>query len=229
MTITLLSARLTSCFQKRMSLYGAFKGLFGFSADSSTEYIAVGESSDGSCDDKLSALGAIGGQKVRGQRGFAVIQQDESGEESEDRQVHQSSAVKSSSKQNCEAVPESSSDDDGCSRLVRPLNFKISDDVEVTECEHYLSSVLNWTAEPFVGRHALKSSTLSHIQFGPYTLAELQEALKIAADAAGFSIYAHKGARKSTMSCSQKFGCEHGRQRYRKEQHEIDSKSRDFN
>ena len=211
-----------------MSFLDAFKGLLGIPADPRTETIHVGDSSsdDGSAPSvsplrvmrpTLSSVG--GGPKGPGQRNVGVIRSDKSG------QV-QSSAPKSSTRDNGDAVSESSSDDDeeGSSRQVRPLHFKVHDEAEVTECEQYLRAVLNWRAEPFVSRNALMDS----IQFGPYTLAELQEAVKVGADLAGFAIYAHKGARKSTKTCSIKFGCEHGRQRYGKERREIDSKSRDF-
>ena len=210
-----------------MPFLDAFKDFLGIPADSRTETIHVGDSSsvDGSAPSvsplrgMLTTLGSVGGQKGPGQRVVGVIRNDKSG------QV-QSSASKSSSRHNGDAVSESFSDDEeGSSRRPRPLHFKVYDEVEVTDCEQYLRAVLNWRAEPFVSRNALMDS----IQFGPHTLAELQEVVKVGADAAGFAIYAHKGARKSTKSCSIKFGCEHGRHRYGQEQRQIDSKSRDFN
>jgi hypothetical protein len=81
----------------------------------------------------LTTLGSVGGQ-----RGDADIQTDKSG-------MAQSSTAKSYSRPNGETGSQSSSskedgadndDDEASSRLVRPLQFKISDEVETTECEH---------------------------------------------------------------------------------------------
>jgi hypothetical protein len=100
----------------------------------------------------------------------------------------------------------------------------IEKEMEETETFDYLSNVLNWRAEPFVGKHQLCPS----VRFGPYTLTELIDAEKTAADASGFATYAFRGARKSETSCSIKFGCDHGRLRYGKEKQEISAKKRDF-
>jgi hypothetical protein len=105
------------------------------------------------------------------------------------------------------------------------LRFKLLDeDDDETERVDYLSKVLNWTAQPYVVQLQLRPG----VQFGPYNQSELINAVKNAADAAGFSLYAHRGARKSATSCSLKFGCDHARHRYGKEKVEIDSKNRDF-
>ena len=106
------------------------------------------------------------------------------------------------------------------------LRFKVIEmQMEGTESVEYLSSVLNWRAEPFVGQRPLCSST---VHFGPYSLTELIDAVKSAADASGFATYAFRGARKSATSCSIKFGCVHGRLRYGKEKDQIVAKNRDF-
>ena len=87
----------------------------------------------------------------------------------------------------------------------RTLRFNVIEkEMEETETFDYLSNVLNWRAEPFVGKHQLCPS----VRFGPYTLTELIDAVKTAADASGFATYAFRGARKSETSCSIKFGCE---------------------
>ena len=96
--------------------------------------------------------------------------------------------------------------------------------MEETESFEYLSNVLNWKAEPFVGQRPLCPS----VQFGPYNLAELIDAVKSAADASGFATYAFRGARKSAASCSIKFGCDHGRLRYGKEKVAISKKNQRF-
>jgi hypothetical protein len=95
--------------------------------------------------------------------------------------------------------------------------------MEETESFGYLSNVLNWKAEPFVGQRPLSPS----VQFGPYNLTELIEAVYSAADASGFATYAFRGARKSAASCSIKFGCDHGRLRYGKEKDAISKKKKE--
>ena len=100
----------------------------------------------------------------------------------------------------------------------------IFDNQDATECEEYLSSVLNWEAAPYVGRSPLDTS----VRFGPFTLAELESSVKDAADAAGFFAYSHKGARKTATSCSVKFGCDCARKRHGKERACIEAKDRDF-
>jgi hypothetical protein len=106
------------------------------------------------------------------------------------------------------------------------LRFKVIEmQMEETESVVNLRNVLNWRAEPFVGQRPLCPSS---VQFGPYTLTELIDAVKSAADDSGFATYAFRGARKSATSCSIKFGCDHGRLRYGKEMDEINTKKRDF-
>ena len=126
------------------------------------------------------------------------------------------------------------SDDENIEKSVEPttettstrtLLFKVLEmQMEETESVDYLSNVLNWKAEPFVGKRPLCPS----VQFGPYTLPELIDAVKSAADASGFATYPFRGARKSKTSCSIKFGCDHGRLRYGQEKDAISKKSRDF-
>ena len=94
---------------------------------------------------------------------------------------------------------DSSSDSGDHSPVVIPrrsLKFKVFKNQDATNIEEYLSSVLNWKAEPCVSRRALSTD----VTFGPYTLAELESSVKDAADAAGFFAYSHKGARKNTTS-----------------------------
>ena len=91
---------------------------------------------------------------------------------------------------------DSSSDSGDHSPVVIPrrsLKFKVFKNQDATNIEEYLSSVLNWNAEPFVSGRALSTG----VKFGPYTLAELESSVKDAADAAGFFAYSHKGARKN--------------------------------
>ena len=68
----------------------------------------------------------------------------------------------------------------------------------------------------------------TQVKFGPFTLAELESSVKNASDAAGFFAYAHKGARKTSSSCSVKFGCDCARQRFGKEKIGIEAKDRNF-
>ena len=68
-TKILLVACLTWRHQERMPLLDAFKGFLGFTADSSTNHIDVGDSSsDGSFndDEMLTTLGSVRGQKGSG-------------------------------------------------------------------------------------------------------------------------------------------------------------------
>ena len=104
------------------------------------------------------------------------------------------------------------------------MRFKVLKNRDETECEQYLSSLLNWTAKPYVSRRELSTD----VKFGPYTLAEVESVVKNAADAAGFFAYPHRGARKTTSSCSLKFGCDCARQRFGQEKASIDQKDRDF-
>ncbi len=107
----------------------------------------------------------------------------------------------------------------------RTLLFKVIEmQMEETESFEYLSNVLNWKAEPFVGQRPNCPS----VQFGPYNLAELIDAVKSTADASGIATYAFRGARKSAASCSIKFGCDHGRLRYGKEKDVISKKNQIF-
>jgi hypothetical protein len=110
-------------------------------------------------------------------------------------------------------------------RMTQTLRFKVvENNIQETESVEYLSNLLNWEAQPFVGQRRLSPS----VQFGPYNFEELIDAVKSAADASGFSTYAFRGARKSGTSCSIKFGCDHGRVRYGKEKSTIGAKNRDF-
>jgi hypothetical protein len=120
-----------------------------------------------------------------------------------------------------------SNDSGESSSVPRPttfLSFKVQQNQDVTECEEYLSSLLNWSAEPYVSRSALSTQ----VKFGPFTLAELESSVKSAADAAGFFAYSHRGARKASSSCSVKFGCDCARQRFGKEKISIEQKERHF-
>jgi hypothetical protein len=107
---------------------------------------------------------------------------------------------------------------------IRSLKFKVSKNQDVTNIEDYLSSVLNWKAEPCVSRVALSTD----LTFGPYTLAELDSSVKDAADAAGFFAYSQKRARNTTTSCSLKFSCDCARKRYGQEKASIEQKDREF-
>jgi hypothetical protein len=77
----------------------------------------------------------------------------------------------------------------------RSIRFKLVKNQDVTNPEEYLSSVLNWKAEPYVGRRALSTE----VKFGPYTLAELESSVKDACDAieSQFSGYSSLKAVKS--------------------------------
>jgi len=122
---------------------------------------------------------------------------------------------------------DSSSDSGDHSTVLTPrrsLKFKVFKNQDATNIEEYLSSVLNWKAEPFVSGRALCTA----VKFGPYTLAELESSVKDAADAAGFFAYSHKGARKTSTSCSLKFGCDCARKRYGSEKAAIEQKDREF-
>jgi hypothetical protein len=132
-----------------------------------------------------------------------------------------------SNDESSEKDTDCSSDSDNESPIQRPtryIRFKLSKNQDVTNHEEYLSSVLNWKAEPYVGQRALSRD----IKFGPFTLAELESSVKDASDATGFFAYAHKGARKTASSCSVRFGCDCARKRYGLEKTEIEQKNRDF-
>jgi hypothetical protein len=122
---------------------------------------------------------------------------------------------------------DSSNDSGESSSVQRPLTFlrfKVPKKQDITECDEYLNSLLNWSAEPYVSRRALSTQ----VKIGPFTLAELESCVKNASDAAGFFAYAHKGARKTSSSCSVKFGCDCARQRFGKEKNSIEQKNRNF-
>lgn len=122
---------------------------------------------------------------------------------------------------------DSSNDSGESSSVQRPLTFlrfKVPKKQDITECDEYLNSLLNWSAEPYVSRRALSTQ----VKIGPFTLAELESCVKNASDAAALFAYAHKGARKKSSTCSVKFGCDCARQRFGKEKISIEQKNRNF-
>ena len=96
--------------------------------------------------------------------------------------------------------------------------------------DQYMSSVLNWSTAGFFGllemnqlqrgsssQLSRKDATLQHISIGVHNVQDIMEVIQNAADSAGFSVYSHKGARVLGNRCTIKFGCDHGRKRYGKD------------
>ena len=88
----------------------------------------------------------------------------------------------------------------------------------------YLFSVLNWSVSGYVGRRkmdhiqdASASQSATYISIGSYCVEGVIEMIQHAADASGFTLYAHKGAVFHGNRCSIRFGCDHGRKRTVKE------------
>ena len=96
----------------------------------------------------------------------------------------------------------------------------------------YRDSMCTWTVKPMVGQAVLRPG----LRFGPYTVQELVAAIQDASDAQGFGTYCHKGPRCSKIqrpgfqksTCSLRFGCECGRQRYGKEKKRINEAKHEF-
>jgi hypothetical protein len=122
---------------------------------------------------------------------------------------------------------------------VKALRFHVEDllftpdtSSSVPVFHQYRDSMCNWTVKPMVGKAVLRPG----LQFGPYTVPELVAAIQDASDAQGFGTYCHKGPRCSKIqragfqksTCSLRFGCECGRQRYGKEKKRIDEAKHEF-
>jgi hypothetical protein len=210
-----------------MSFFAGLGGFLGFdlfgtgnAPGSEQEVVRIIDESD--AEDSAQQLSALRGMSQDRRRSGGVVERSNRDAVSSDTF---SAGVEGASTNNVNAVDDPSGSLSGGPKgnphsQRKALRFKATEKVEVTECDQYLKSVLNWKAEPFVGRSPLSAS----VQFGPYNLADLEEAVKEAADQAGFSLYAHKGVRSSETSCSLKFGCECGRKRYGKEKVAIEKK-----
>ena len=87
--------------------------------------------------------------------------------------------------------------------------------------DRYLFSVMNWGAFGHVGRRrmdqiepASASKSATYISIGSYTVKGVMQMIENAADVAGFTVYAHHGAKMLGNRCTIRFGCDHGRKRH---------------
>jgi hypothetical protein len=87
--------------------------------------------------------------------------------------------------------------------------------------DRYLFSVMNWDAFGHVGRRrmdqiepASASKSATYISIGSYTVKGVMQMIENAADVAGFTVYAHHGAKMLGNRCTIRFGCDHGRKRH---------------
>ena len=132
---------------------------------------------------------------------------------------------------------DSSEDEDQHSTANTAFVFKVegqllSTNQNGTTKEEYLDSVLSWSSVGFIGRLRIDRiepsfssssnlATLKHICIGSFTVSDVVEMLQNAADVAGFSMYAHHGAKISGNRCTIGFGCDHGRKRYGDDEHVV--------
>ena len=146
------------------------------------------------------------------------------------REVVEETPVNSGDEES-QVIAETASNSSSFSFKTTPssIEFEGGQTGRVWRRHEYLRSVLNWSTSGFVGRHQMnqlrtdsssdlsrKDAALQHISIGVYNVQEVMEMVQNAADCAGFSVYAHRGARVHGNRCSIKFGCDHGRQRYGK-------------
>jgi hypothetical protein len=118
--------------------------------------------------------------------------------------------TENSSDEESQLIAETASNGSSFSFKTTPssIEFEGGQNGRVWRRHEYLRSVLNWCTPGFVGRHQMnqlrsdssselsrKDAALQHISIGVYNVKEVTEMVQNAADCAGFSVYAHRGAR----------------------------------
>ncbi len=95
----------------------------------------------------------------------------------------------------------------------------------ITDPQEYIKAVTSFSGSPFVGRQSVdairsdassRSGMMLHVPIGLYTVQEICEVVRDAADVAGFNVYEHKGHcdRVYGNRCTLKFACDCGRKRH---------------
>jgi ribosomal protein L30E len=94
----------------------------------------------------------------------------------------------------------------------------------ITDTDQYINAVTRFVSKPVIGRRSIdaqrpdasqRSGMMKCICIGNYTVQELCEQIRDAADAAGFHVYEHKGHSDRVYGnrCTLKFACDCGRKR----------------
>ena len=92
----------------------------------------------------------------------------------------------------------------------------------ITDTDQYINAVTRFVSKPVIGRRSIdaqrpdasqRSGMMKCISIGNYTVQELCEQIRDAADVAGFHVYEHKGHSDRVYGnrCTLKFACDCGR------------------